>query len=296
MKYFILTLCLFVSSVVFAQKRITVERNPERSSGAYYVEQNIPSTLTPYLWLDASNPEYFSSDLNLNSNFACPNDNLSPVRVWKDRSGNNRHFTAYVNSGSVNNARPTYVCNTISTPFYKSNAHIRGDGINDDMRFDFSSDPSGIIDEDFTFVFVMRAEDNTPGTYNSFISSGTGANVNTHWQISTTNDLSNFYLLLRGNSTRLIGPYDTNPHVFTLQRKTISSQIHVIFKFDGVQVFDYISTNHGRPTLKNLKLFRNRNEGTYIEASFYEFFVFTQDLSANQEYELSQYLLSKWGI
>ena len=142
----------------------------------------------------------------------------------------------------------------------------------------------------------MKAEDPTPGTYNAFISSGTGASVNKNWQISTTTDKTKFHLLLRGNSTRVIANYDTQPHVFILQRKTIAGQVHVIFKFDGTQVFDYVSNTNGEPTLSKLKLFRNRNEGTYIEASFFEFFVFTQELTANQENELSQYLLSKWGI
>lgn len=274
-----------------AQKRITVLRNPERSSGAYFVEQNIPSTLSPYLWLDASKPEYFSSNSNSNTTFTCPNDNLGNTWLWLDKSGNNRHFSVF----GGNNARPTYHCNTIQVPYYKSNAHITGDGINDDLRYDFGAN-GGVINNDFTFVFVMKAEDNTPGNYNSFISSGTGSSVNRNWQISTTTDRTNFYLLLRGNPTTLIGPYDTNPHVFILQRKTIAGQIHVIFKFDGVEVFDYISTSHGAPSLSKLKLFRNRNEGTFIEASFYEFFVFTQTMSANEEYELSQYLLSKWGI
>lgn len=286
---------LFLMSMsVYAQKRIKVHRNPERSSGAQYVERNIPSTLSPYLWLDASDPAYFSSDINLNTTFACPADDAEYVRVWKDRSGNDRHFYAYGNNADA--ARPQYHCNTLETPFYKSNACIHGDGVNDDMRFDFANDPSGVIDNDFTFVFVMQAEDATPGTYNSFISSGTGASVNKNWQISTTTDVTKFHFLCRGNSTRVIANYDTQPHIFVLQRKTIGGQIHVIFKFDGTQVVDYVSAASNAPSLSKLKLFRNRNEGTFIEASFFEFFVFTQDLTANEEYELSQYIKSKWGI
>lgn len=294
MKYLIILSTFLTGLSVYGQKRIVVQRNPERTSGAQYVEQNIPSTVAPYLWLDASDPDYFSSDLNLNTTFTCPDSNLTPVHVWKDRSGNNRHFYAYGTNTDV--VRPTYSCNTITTPFYKSNGCIHGDGINDDMRFDFASDPSGVIDNDFTFVFVMKAEDPTPGTYNAFISSGTGASINKNWQISTTIDKTKFYLLLQGNPSQVIGNYDTQPHVFELQRKTISGQIHVIFKFDGTEVFNYISNANGAPTLSKLKLFRNRNEGTYIEASFFEFFVFTQSLTANQDYELSQYLQSKWGI
>lgn len=294
MKQLIILSVLLLGLPIYGQKRIIVHRNPERTSGAQYVEQNIPSTISPYLWLDASDPSYFSSDLNLNTTFTCPDSNLTPIHVWKDRSGNDRHFYAYGSNTDI--VRPTYKCNTIEAPFYKSNACIHGDGVNDDMRFDFANDPGGVIDNDFTFVFVMKAENPTPGTYNAFISSGTGASVNKNWQISTTNDKTKFHLLLRGNSTRVIANYDTQPHVFILQRKTIAGQVHVIFKFDGTQVFDYVSNTNGEPTLSKLKLFRNRNEGTYIEASFFEFFVFTQELSANQEYELSQYLLSKWGI
>lgn len=230
----------------------------------------------------------------LNTTFTCPDSNNQPVSVWKDRSGNDRHFYAFGTNTDI--VRPTYICNTLTTPFYKSNACIHGDGINDDMRYDFANDPGGVIDNDFTFVFVMKAENPNPGTYNAFISSGTGASVNKNWQISTTNDKTKFHLLLRGNSTQVIGDYDTQPHVFILQRKTIAGQVHVIFKFDGTEVFDYVSNANGEPTLSKLKLFRNRNEGTYIEASFFEFFVFTQELTANQEYELSQYLQSKWGI
>lgn len=289
---------LFYFSILCLQsvlaQNISVLRNPERTSGAYWVEQNIPSTLSPYLWLDASNPDYFSSDNNLSTTFLCPQNNASFVRAWKDRSGNNRHFYSYGNN--VNSARPKYYCNTLNFPFYKSNAHITGDGVNDELRFDFSNDPSGVINTDFTFVFVMNAEDPNPSTWDSFISSGTNPNVNHNWQISTTSNKNNFYFLLKGKPHTLIAPFDTQPHVFILQRKKIGNTIHVIFKFDGNQVFSYTTSSALAPTLSKLKLFRNRNENTYIEASFSEFFVFTQDLSANEEYELEQYLLSKWGI
>lgn len=291
MKNLIFFFVLLGSLVSMAQNRITVLRNPERSSGAYYVEQNIPSTLSPYLWLDASKPEYFSSNSNPNTTFICPNNNLGKTWLWLDKSGNNRHFSAF----GGNNARPTYHCNTIEVPYYKSNAHITGDGVNDDLRYDFGAN-GGVINNDFTFVFVMKAENNAPTAYNSFMSSGTGSNVSHNWQISTTSLSSEFGFLLRGHPTRKIADYDTKPHVYILQRKTIGNQIFVIFKFDGVEIFSYQTNAAKAPTLSKLKLFRNRNEGTFIEASFYEFFVFTQTMTANEEYELSQYLLSKWGI
>ena len=71
-QWIILSILLLGLSAAYGQKRIVVHRNPERTSGAQYVEQNIPSTLSPYLWLDASDPSYFSSDLNLNTTFTCP--------------------------------------------------------------------------------------------------------------------------------------------------------------------------------------------------------------------------------
>jgi hypothetical protein len=287
----LVTTLFFLCYLTTNAQDIEVLRGKKGNSGAVWVDRNIPSTLSPYLWLDASKPEYFSSNSNSNTTFTCPANNNSLVRMWLDKSGNNRHFVAPSNS-----FRPRYYCNTITNPFYQSNAHITSDGVNDDLRYNFTNDPLGVINNDFTFVFVLKAEETVPSPYDSFIASGNSPNVNKNWQFGLSGSIANFSFLLRGHNTVTLVPYDTNPHVFILQRKTVSGTIRVIFSVDGVERANYATNSNLAPTLSELKLFRNRNNNRHINASLYEIFVFNQSLDANQEFELSQYLLSKWGI
>ncbi len=105
---------------------------------------------------------------------------------------------------------------------------------------------------------------------------------------------------MRGNSnantkTKLLIPYDTNPHVFILQRYTVGSTIRIKFSIDGNLAFDETTNAASAPTLSLMKLYKNRNDEKYKEANFKELFVFNKELTADEEYELEQYLLSKWG-
>lgn len=296
-------LFLLVLGLPLYSQHIEVQRFQDKSSsslGAYWVEREIPKTLSPYLWLDASKDFYFENSSG--NTISCNSTTTHLIQKWLDRSGNNRHFQAV-----SSDANPTYQCDSQLDPYYLFNANVMGDGINDDMRFDFgSASPgtldglSGIIDQDFTFVFVLQAIDPTPATYDSFIASGSSPNITKNWQISTTGNVNNFYFLLRGDTnsntkTYLLAPYDTNPHVFILQRYTIGGVIKIKFSVDGNIAFDESINSASAPSLSLIKLYKNRNDVKYINASFKEFFVFNKELSTDEQYELEQYLLSKWG-
>lgn len=298
-------LFMLILGISLYGQHIEVQRFQSESSsslGAYWVEREIPKTLSPYLWLDSSKDFYFE-DTSGNL-ISCNSTTSHSVKKWLDRSGNDRHFQSVSNS-----ANPTYYCDSQTDPYYLSDAKVSGDGIDDDMRFDFGSAPagtldglSGVIDQDFTFVFVLQAIDPSPSNYDSFIASGNSSLVAKNWQISTTDDINNFYFALRGNTkantkTKVLVPFDTNTHVFVLQRYTVGSTIRIKFSVDGNLAFDEATNAASAPTLSVMKLYknRNRNNETYKEANFKELFVFNKELTADEEYELEQYLLSKWG-
>ncbi len=292
---------IFYSFLIEAQT-IEVNRYGYRTTGAYWRERELPDTIVPYLWLESSSETYFKDENG--DSISCNEASTHSVSTWLDRSGNDRHFHS-ISSAS----NPTYSCDSQSFPFYTSDASVTGDGTDDEMRVDFETIPagaidglSGILDQDFTFVFVMQAFDPNPGRFDSFIASGNSPQVAHNWQIGTVSDTSNFYFSLRGNNNantwkKELIPFDTNPHVFEIRRYTTGSgEIRVVFYVDGIEVFDDAINAASAPTLSLLKMYKNRNDEKFIHANFFEFFVFTQDITEDQQFELSQYLLSKWGV
>ncbi len=297
-------LLVFLVPVTVYSQNIEVQHfrnNSSSSLEAYWVEKNIPETLNPYLWLDASKDIYFED--NSGDQISCNSTNTHQVKKWLDRSGNNRHFEAV-----SDNASPIYHCDSQTDPYYLFDSKVTADGIDDDMRFDFSSAAagtldglSGVIDQDFTFVFVLEAINPNPLNYNSFIASGNSPYIAKNWQISTTNDINNFYFLLRGDDPsnskeKQIIPYDTDPHVFIIQRYTVGNTIRIKFLADGNLAFDESVNSASAPSLSLIKLYKNRNDGRYLNSNFKEFFVFNEELTSDQQFELEQYLLAKWGV
>ncbi|MFV0564194.1 MAG: hypothetical protein ACK5NB_00010 [Flavobacteriaceae bacterium] len=275
---------------------ITVERTRTRVGGYYWVEQGAATIagLSPYLWMDASSATFFK-DTSGNT-FTCTPNATHTVQTWLDRSGNNRNFTS-----ATSDVSPTYTCDSQSTPLYQRDNFIQSDGIDDIMTFNFSTASAGVIDglsgtidSDFTFIFVMQATASL-GYNDSFIASGDGWNTAKNWQIGATGtDRSKIYFrLAQATPTNLaLIPFDTNTHVYLITR----SGTTVTYKVDGTQVASITYPANRLPFLDNLKLFTNRATQTRINARFSEFFVFNGTLTADQEFIIEQYLLSKWGV
>ena len=290
---------IFVFLNMFCQnEQISVVSERLLQSGDYWVNRNLPGALAPYLWLDASSNVYMQkADATLvDCTGAQQQWNLFK---WLDRSGNNRHFEAVSNV-----AQPTFKCDSNSRPSFIYDSYVEGNGVDDDMRFDFTTAPAGTIDglsgevnSDFTFIFVMQSLKAVPNFFDSFISSTSGISTTYpgSWQIGTSGtDISKFNLRLQTSSTTYmdypLNAYDTNSHVVLMSRVGTTLKLMV----DGQTFFN--GSVSAQPKLTYFKLFRNRIANSFLQARFYEFFVFNGTLTANEEFELNQYLKSKWGI
>lgn len=289
----------FLVAQVKAGENISVMRHRTKTSGFYWIEtiENTILGLKPYLWMDASLGSYFQGTSGNVISCAAPNE-VHIAQTWLDRSGNDRDFVA---PSTV--ASPSYKCDSQVRPLYQLDGYLEGDGTDDTMSFNFETAPagtedgvSGVIDTDFTFIFVMQAVDEVPSANDSFIASGEYG-IAKNWQIGTTgNDLNNIYFRLtnasNSNYNVQLHGYDTNPHVYFIQRKTAT----VTFKVDGNLVATETYPTNKLPTLRELKLYTNRASNVNINAHFSEFFVFTGSLTSDQEFGIQQYLLSKWGV
>lgn len=293
----ILLSIILCSELAFTQVRtsenISVDRARTRVSGFFWVEKGETdiSTLNPYLWMDASSDIYFEDTSGNPISCVNPNETYT-AKNWLDRSGNNRDFVAPSNDQS-----PTFKCDSQERPLYQFDSNLESDGTDDVMIFDFENAPagtedglSGTINSSFTFVFVMQAT-GTYATNKSFIANSDSWNGAGSWQIGATANTANIYFRMPGNNTALI-PFDTNPHVYLIQR----NGNNMTYKVDGVTIATQTVSNP--PTLQKLKLYTNRSSepSVYLKARFFEFFVFDGTLSVDDEFTLQQYLLSKWGV
>lgn len=299
----VVLLLVLLSEFSFAQapnEYISIQRSRTRASGFYWLEKGATTIagLTPYLWLDASSDTYFLDTSGNTISCTAPSQ-VYIAKTWLDRSGNDRDFSSPTNASS-----PKYNCDSNTPPSYLYDANLQSDGVDDTMTFNFTSAPagttdglSGTINSDFTFIFVMQAINDNPSQWDSFIASGDSPTTNGTWQIGVSTDTSNFYFASLANTgtsqqTTKLTAFDTNPHVYFIQR----SGNNIIFKIDGNLVGTVTFTNTNRlPQLSLLKLYNNRTGQRFINAKFSEFFVFNTPMTSDQEFTIQQYLLSKWG-
>lgn len=232
------------------------------------------------------------------------------------RVKNNNHLTATVISPPSNQSLyidsegiASYIPNNITTPEYRNNAMVKGVGKVEDiteshLRVDLSPD----LNESFTFVFVMRAVNPTATKYGSFIASADGhsgssttpkgANSVGSWQISTTLENTPLYFRYHdGSDTEDIElhNYDTNIHAYYIEYNNLNRNLKIYV--DGNLVSDtVIATDKQSPIIRDLRLFKNRNSETYLEAEFHEFFLADTVFSVGQKQLLIEYILAKWGV
>jgi len=275
--------------------------------------------------IDDTNPNLDQNGEAL-GNMASQNNFNNNVYQWRDiserdddndpttaRIKNNNHLNASTNS-PFNNGGPilvdqegiaTYTRNNITSPLYRNNATVKGrsNGNRSHLRVDIEPDLNG----SFTFVFVMRAVTNNPGTYASFIASSVGTNktnpsgasVDGSWQISTnweTNNLIFRYDDSQGTKDDIIlHPYNTQIHAYYIEYNDLNRNLKVYV--DGILIADKIFANNLQsPIIRDLRLFKNRNAETYLEAEFHEFFLADTVFSVNQKQLLIEYVLAKWGV
>jgi len=228
------------------------------------------------------------------------------VFQWLDITGNNNHLTAYDRYRTTidPDASASYTFSTVTDPNYQTNAKVIGDGFYDHLYKDI--DPN--LEEDFTFIFVMRATNPNPGGYNSFIASSSHTSQDSPngpsragaWQISTNTDTNNLYFgyceAYNGATHWLpLINFDTQVHVYYIEYDF--SEKKVTISVDGLtKVSHTVSPGRTGPIIDELRLFRNRNMDTYIAAEFNEFFLADRLFTDGEKLKVTNYLISKWGV
>ncbi|PCE63197.1 hypothetical protein [Sediminicola luteus] len=325
-------LCVLLPILVQAQDKevfSSVLRTNRYTTAPYYVEidypKNLPGMIARYR-ADSTQTIIDYNYTNFNANGIANGYNASQpffsgdVFQWVDISyrdtnndgindtPNNNHLTAHNRYRTSIDpwASATYVPNTATSPSYRTNAKVQGDGVDDHLFKDISPN----LTDDFTFIFVMRATNPNPGNYNSFIASSSstsqqnpnGPRIGGAWQVSTTNDRSTFYFgycrkTNSGTSWLPLIPFDTQVHVFYIEYDKSANRLLV--SVDGVtRVNHTVNTSNGQmgPIIDELRLYRNRNMDTYIAAEFNEFFLAEVLFDESQKRKITNYLLAKWGV
>ena len=104
-----------------------------------------------------------------------------------------------------------------------------------------------------------------------------------------------------GSCTKISGalntgiPYDNKIHVWVIKVKygaTVASSNFTI-SVDGNEIR---SVNGIRVRMNLVKLFRNRNNDSKFNASFFEFFTYDSLISDQEIQSLSYWLVCKWGV
>ncbi|PCI06226.1 MAG: hypothetical protein COB81_01480 [Flavobacteriaceae bacterium] len=327
---YITLLIILVTNTTFGQDFNgfnTVLRTNRLTSAPYYIEIDYPSTLPGLV------ARYRADDLEsiiddskpwVNGSGKSPGKKAThhkfnrTVFQWRDISkrdtdgdgipdkNNNNHLTAYNKYRSFTdaNASASYSYNTISSPSYQTNANVSGDGINDHLFKDIEPN----LTENFTFIFVMRATNPDPGTWNSFIASSSntseddpnGPSIAGAWQISTNENTDKLFFgycgkIKNGTNWLPLIDFDTKRHVYYIEYHKPSKKLTIFV--DGLaKVSHTVSAENIGPIIDELRLFRNRNMDTYIAAEFNEFFLADRLFTTGEKMKVTNYLIYKWGV
>lgn len=296
----------------FSQNRSTTTLRPHtyKSSCQAIIESDPPTQIANlYARWDSSSPTNIFDENNID---ATQPTFTGKVRYWNDISGNNNNLECFRVGGSYNSSDlADYTPSNINSPVYLKDSEVISNS--ETIPKELRSSSSFLLNSDFTFVFVMKANNTVINDWNCFISSSNSAGDNESWQfgwpvaietdfetgIPVGNSPKTFCILGKFNNNRFslnTGiPYDNQIHVWVIKAKygatfassnlTISVDGNEIRNVDGIRV-----------QMDMIKIFRNRNNDSKFNASFYEFFTYNSLISDQEIQSLSYWLACKWGV
>ena len=303
---------LLVSAVCMSQNRSTTTLRPHvyKSSCQNIIETDPPSQIANlYARWDSSSETSIFDENNANASQPTFTGN---VKYWRDISGNNNDLECVRVDGNYNASDlSNYYPSNLNSPVYFKDSEIisNSETISKELR----SNTGFLTNSDFTFVFVMKANNPTVNQYNCFISSDNNAEDNESWQfgwprateldfetgIAVGDNPKTFCLLGKSNDVRFTVntgiPYDNQIHVWVIKVKygTTVANSNMTISIDGNEVRNIDGI---RVAINLVKLFRNRNNSSEFNASFYEFFTYNTLVSDQEIQNLSYWLVCKWGV
>lgn len=303
---------LLVSTVCFSQNRSTstLRSHNYKSSCQAIIESDPPTQIANlYARWDSSSP---SNILDENNVAATQAGFTGKVRYWNDISGNNNNLECFRVDNSYNSSDlADYIPSNINSPVYLKDSEVVSSS--ETVPKELRSNSGFLLNSDFTFVFVMKANNAVINDWNCFISSDNNSNDNESWQfgwpvaietdfetgVPVGNSPKTFCILGKSNNSRFSlntgVPYDNQIHVWVIKVKygaTIASS-NLTISVDGNEIRN---VNGVRVGMNMVKLFRNRNNDSKFNASFYEFFTYNSLVSEQDIQNLSYWLACKWGV
>jgi len=303
---------LLVSTMCFSQNRSTTTLRPHtyKSSCQAIIESDPPTQISNlYARWDSSSPTNILDENNVD---ATQPAFTGKVRYWRDISGNNNNLECIRVNGSYNSSDlADYIPSNVNSPIYLKDSEIISNS--ETVPKELRSNTGFLINSDFTFVFVMKANNAVINDFNCFISSDNDSDDNESWQfgwprateldfetgIPVGNSPKTFCILGKSNNSRFSInteiPYDNQIHVWVIKVKygATAASSNLTINVDGNEIRN---VNGIRVRMNLVKLFRNRNNSSEFNASFYEFFTYNSLISDQEIQSLSYWLVCKWGV
>jgi len=303
---------LLISTMCFSQNRSTTTLRPHtyKSSCQAIIESDPPTQIANlYARWDSSSA---TSVFDQNNVDATQPAFTGKVRYWRDISGNNNNLECFRVDGSYNASDlADYIPSNVNSPIYLKDSEVISNS--ETTPKELRSNSGFLLNSDFTFVFVMKANNVVINDWNCFISSDNNAEDNESWQfgwpvaietdfetgIPVGNSPKTFCILGKSNNSRFslnTGiPYDNQIHVWVIKVKygTTAANSNITISVDGNEIRN---VNGLKVRMNLVKLFRNRNNSSAFNASFYEFFTYDSLISDEEVQSLSYWLGCKWGV
>jgi hypothetical protein len=238
-----------------------------------------PLSLTPALWLDASDAATLFQDSALTT----PAGEAEPVGGWKDKSGNGRHFTQ---SGT---SRPM---------LYDSGPNgqhiVAFDGVDDSLA---KATDAGFPTGDFTLVTVAISNKAvySSGQYGPIITWGTmssGAHILSMWGTDGGGTGTNAYACNIFGDAVKIDSQTSAWKSFASMRSGTSHTIYLNGVLSATKAMANSTTLSANPVTIGYAAF----VASYAQCYIAEMILVPRALTATEISTLQTYLAAKWGI
>jgi hypothetical protein len=243
-----------------------------------------PVSLSPSLWLDASDGATMYKERTGASATTLVSADADPVGTWRDKSGNARHLIAPSDA-----ARPTFKVN-----IQNGRSVVQFDGADDVLSADsVASVFSGTNKSQSTFA-VVKATTTNNRTFCGFGRNGNLTPIFLHRIVSASNTSLSYMRNDAGADLTLTGPSTA------LGTTYVYSMI-----YDGSQPYISISGTTGTPgsftgtiTLDRFTVGgqRRTNFEEWLNGQIMELIIYPSALSTSQRQQVERYLGNKWGV
>ena len=247
-----------------------------------------PLSLSPALWLDASDQSTLYQDRTGASATTLVASDADPVGTWRDKSGNARHATAASDA-----ARPTF-----KTGIKNGRSVVRFDGVNDGLL----GGTTQFVQTTSAFSIFIIYKLTGSAMYPTLFSTNTNQAQN--FRIIESNQAQyetigfgsqSGFALGRASGATVRGNYYISNVTYNGSGATTRSNFEIII--DGSsKTLSSVPLGYGLDSTSGFGVGMQSNSTNPMEGDMAELIIYNFSLSTSQRQKVERYLASKWGI